>query len=241
MDIKQHRRSVHGIGGFQENLRQIIYGGNDGIVSTFAVVAGFAGASADGTASVGVIAVLLFGFANLFADATSMGLGEFLSDRSEKDVYRSLRKSELHLIKHEPEAEREEVIAILKLKGLSEKDAGRWADELANYPELLADFMMRYEFSIPHPDDQHPALSGIYTFVSFLFFGCIPLLPYLIGMPQQSAFPMSVAATALALLLLGLFRWQISRENLVRSVFETMLVGGSCAVVAYAVGWVIGG
>lgn len=241
MDIKQHRRIAHGVGGFQENLRQIIYGGNDGIVTTFAVVAGFAGASADGTAEVGVIAVLLFGFANLFADATSMGLGEFLSDRSEKDVYRSLRKSELHLIKHEPEAEREEVIAILQLKGLSEKDAERLADELANYPELLADFMMRYEFSIPHPDDQHPALSGLYTFVSFLFFGCIPLLPYLVGMPQTSAFGMSVAATAIALLLLGLLRWLVSREALVRSVFETILVGGACAVVAYAVGMIIGG
>ncbi|WP_366942774.1 VIT1/CCC1 transporter family protein [uncultured Paracoccus sp.] len=66
---------VRQIGPLREFLGQIVYGGNDGIVTTFAIVAGFAGARADGTASVGAIAVLLFGLANLFADAVAMGLG----------------------------------------------------------------------------------------------------------------------------------------------------------------------
>ncbi|MDP7151972.1 MAG: VIT1/CCC1 transporter family protein [Paracoccaceae bacterium] len=241
MDIKQHRRDAHGINGFQENLRQIVYGGNDGIVTTFAVVAGFAGANAEGTAGIGLIAVIIFGFANLLADATSMGLGEFLSSRSEQDVYNARQRSEQHLIATEPARERSEVLSILAQKGLETNDAEKFADELCKHPDLLTDFMMRYEFGMSHPDDQNPALSGLYTFFSFLVFGCIPLLPYVLQMPLDQAFWASVAATAGALLLLGLFRWRITREGLSRSVFETLLVGGVCALVAYSVGWILGG
>ena len=84
IDWERHRKEVHNLGQVQEFLKQIVYGGNDGIVTTFAIVAGFAGAQSEGTAQIGAIAVLLFGLANLFADAVSMGLGEFLSTRSKR-------------------------------------------------------------------------------------------------------------------------------------------------------------
>ena len=92
--LARHKADEHRITPLQDYIRQIVYGGNDGIVTTFAVVAGFAGLAAEGTAEVGVLAVLLFGLANLFADATAMGLGEFLSARSEQDVYRAIRERE---------------------------------------------------------------------------------------------------------------------------------------------------
>ena len=241
MDIKKHRRVEHGIGGFQENLRQIIYGGNDGIVTTFAVVAGFAGARAEGTVEIGLIAVIIFGFANLFADATSMGLGEFLSSRSEKDVYEATRHRERHLLKTAPDAEFEEVTSLLKLKGLSDHDAETLAEELKKHPELTLDFMMTYEFGLPDPSDNNAIVKAFYTFVSFLLFGFIPLSPYTFGVPLDAAFSMSVAATAIALSLLGLFRWYATRENFFRCVFETLAVGGTCAFVAYGVGWLLGG
>jgi len=241
MDIKQHRRTAHGIGGFQENLRQIVYGGNDGIVTTFAVVAGFAGAQLEGTAQIGMIAVIIFGFANLFADATSMGLGEFLSSRSERDVYNRTRAQEMHLIKTEPENEYEEVVAMLILSDLSESEARSLAKELCKHPELMADFMMSYEFGMPNPDDNDPITNGLYTFFSFIVFGFIPLSPYTLSVPLNHAFQLSVFATALALVCLGLFRWKVTREGLVRCVSETLLVGGVCAFVAYGVGWALGG
>ncbi len=71
-EFRQHLATEHNLGRFSEFLREIVYGGNDGIVTTFAVVAGFAGAGAEGAAAVGTIAVLLFGLANLFADAASI-------------------------------------------------------------------------------------------------------------------------------------------------------------------------
>ncbi|MGR3291005.1 MAG: VIT1/CCC1 transporter family protein [Paracoccaceae bacterium] len=241
MDIIKHRREAHGIGGIQENLRQIVYGGNDGIVTTFAVVAGFAGAGAEGAAQIGTLAVLLFGLANLFADGTAMGLGEFLSSRSERDIYRATRSGEIYRIAHHPDEERAEVLALLRMRNLNDHDAAALAEQLEKHPELLADFMMSYEFGMANPDDSNPAIKGLHTFASFVFFGIIPLTPYFVSEPTERTFYLSILATAGALTGLGLLRWQASKESMVRCVLETVSIGGVCALVAYIVGWWIGG
>ncbi len=241
MDIAQHRRDAHGIGGLQENLRQIVYGGNDGIVTTFAVVAGFAGAGAEGAATMGALAVVLFGFANLFADATAMGLGEFLSSRAEHDVYRATRRAERARQTECKASERDEMLAMLAERGVTGEDGKKLANELERHPELMTDLMMTFEFGMADPDDENPMMNGLYTFVSFLVFGIIPLIPYLIFAPTAGTFNLSVAATFGALAALGLLRWGATRVALWRCVGETLLVGGTCAAIAYLVGWLIGG
>src|SRR6056297_1170612 len=123
MDWTDHRREQHNIGALQDSLKQIVYGGNDGIVTTFAIVAGFAGANADGAAQIGGLAVLVFGLANLFADAVSMGLGEYLSLRSQHDLYRARRESEMREIATNPEQERMELFEILRQRGLPAGEA----------------------------------------------------------------------------------------------------------------------
>ena len=233
---EQHLKKEHSIGDVASFLKEIVYGGNDGIVTTFAVVAGFAGAGAEGAAAVGTVAVLLFGLANLLADATAMGLGAFLSSRSERDVYMANRAKELHEIEHNAEFERAETIEILKGRGVSDDDATAFADLYQRNPELMADFMMQYELGMSDPREDNAAMNGLATFIAFLLFGAIPLIPYFLFTPSVEVFHASVAATALALILLGLLRWYVTRENLMRSVGETVLVGGTCAVIAYAVG-----
>ncbi len=234
--LAEHRGREHHISKMGEFLKQIIYGGNDGIVTTFAVVAGFAGASVEGVAEIGGIAVLLFGFANLFADATAMGLGEFLSARSEKDLYHSVRDKEIHEIKHNPEMERRETIEILSDKGMTGKDANSMADILERYPDYYGDFMMAYEIGMADPADESPALNGLATFGAFITFGVIPLIPYFILDPVPATFKLSVFATFGALFILGLLRYMVVRDNILRCVGETVLVGGVCASVAYIVG-----
>lgn len=237
---REHLRHEHGVGDFASFLREIVYGGNDGIVTTFAVVAGFAGAGAEGAAAVGAVAVLLFGLANLFADATAMGLGAFLSSRSQRDLYMSNRARELHEIKHNATFERRETVEILMDRGISEEDANAFADLYQRNPEFMADFMMQYELGMDDPREDNPAMNGAATFISFIIFGSIPLIPYFVAEPSPAVFYASVAATATALVLLGLLRWYVTRENLTRSVGETVLVGGACAVIAYAVGMAFG-
>ncbi len=234
--LDKHRDNEHHINPIGEFIKQIIYGGNDGIVTTFAVVAGFAGAGSDGIAQIGGLAVLLFGLANLFADAAAMGLGEFLSARSEQDLYHSIRAKELHEIKHNPEMENAETIELLTDKGMSASDAQSMADIMAKYPEYYADFMMTYEIGMSDPDGENPALNGLATFGAFLIFGSIPLLPYFIFEPIISTFYLSIFATFTALTALGLLRYIVVRQNIVRCVGETVFVGSVCASVAFAVG-----
>ncbi|MDX1786170.1 MAG: VIT1/CCC1 transporter family protein [Roseovarius sp.] len=241
MDWQSHRREAHDLGHMQEFLKQIVYGGNDGIVTTFAIVAGFAGAAADGVAQIGGLAVLVFGLANLFADATSMGLGEFLSLRSEHDLYRARRNSELREIAENPEHEQVELFMILRQRGLPAGEADTLADILTRHPPIMADLMMTYEFGMQDPDGESPVMNGLYTFGSFIIFGAVPLVPYFLWHPTQQTFYLSIAATLVALVALGLLRWNATGLRLMRTVGETVLVGTVCALVAYAVGAIVGG
>jgi VIT1/CCC1 family predicted Fe2+/Mn2+ transporter len=234
--LARHKHDEHRIGRVQEFLKQIVYGGNDGIVTTFAVVAGFAGFGAEGAATVGGIAVLLFGLANLLADATAMGLGEFLSSRSEQDVYRATRVKELREIRDHPAFEIAEAVEILGRHGVAEPDARAMAAVMARNPEFMADFMMQYEIGMADPTGDAPAARGVMTFLAFVAFGSMPLVPYFLMQPVPATFRVSVAFTVAALVALGLLRWRVTTETLRRCVGETVLIGGICAAVAYAVG-----
>jgi VIT1/CCC1 family predicted Fe2+/Mn2+ transporter len=228
------------LGKTQQFLKQIVYGGNDGIVTTFAIVAGFAGASAEGVAQIGALAVLVFGLANLFADAVSMGLGEFLSARSQNDLYNSRHQAELREIGQRPSTGAKRIVGFLQARGLNDDDAKTMATILSRHPRLMADMIMSYEHGMHDPDDDNPAINGLFTFVSFVCFGAVPLLPYMLFAPSQTTFVTSVAATFLALVGLGLLRFGALQEKLLRSVGETVLVGGVCALVAFGVGWLVG-
>lgn len=236
-----HRAKDHNVTPAQEFLKQIVYGGNDGIVTTFAIVAGFAGASAENTGTIGALAVLVFGLANLFADGVSMGLGEFLSGRSQRDLYRSRRRMELEELATDPARERLELQQMLRERGVAGKDADDIADILMRNHGFAADLMMAYEFEMSDPRSTNPAADGWSTFLAFITLGFIPLLPYLLGMDPARALPVSVAATSAALFGLGVLRWRVTGESAARSIGETIAVGGLCALVAFIVGMLVGG
>ena len=226
----------HKVGAFQEYLKQIVYGGNDGIVTTFAIVAGFAGAGAEGAAHVGGVAVLLFGIANLLADATAMGLGEFLSARSQQDVFNATRKRELTQSKTDPDGAKSDIVTVLSERGVSTDDATQFSDILARNPEFMADFAMHYQVQMADPSDSSATMNGLMTFLSFIALGSVPLIPYFLWEPVQSTFYLSVTATFCALVTLGLLRWRVTGESIFRCVGETVLIGGICALVAFGVG-----
>ena len=236
-----HRRDMHKQTPVQEYLRQIVYGGNDGIVTTFAIVAGFAGAGGDGVAQIGGLAVLVFGLANLFADGVSMGLGEFLSGRAARDMYHARRATELRALHDDPAQELHELQQILQERGLPADTAAQTAAALGDHPEAVADLMMTYEFGQPDPRDDTPAINGSFTFLSFVVFGVVPLVPYFILAPTRTTFWVSVTATLAALAALGSLRWSATGERLARTLTETMAVGIICAAVAFFVGWLVGG
>ena len=234
-NLQKHLAEEHKMTTLTVYLKEIVYGGNDGIVTTFAVVAGFAGAQVNVTSQLPILAVLLFGFANLFADGVSMALGNFLSIRSEQDVYRLEKSKESHEIVHNTELERLESVEILVKRGFTRKQA---EDLIAIYmtnDAYWVDFMMSQELELPNPEGDNPVLMSIATFFSFIAFGFIPLIPY-VFFKGSSLFVMSSCAAAGALALLGVIRWKVGKQGFVRSVGETLLLGGAAAAVAYFVG-----
>jgi VIT1/CCC1 family predicted Fe2+/Mn2+ transporter len=226
---------------FSDYFKEVVYGGMDGIVTTFAVVAGFAGAaiSSDQATQLSFFVVLLFGLANLFADGASMGLGNFLSVRSEKDLYHVTRDAERDRLRTDTATERDETMRILMdNKGFSPDDAAVLANTYKNNEEYWIDFMMHHKQGLPDPRSENEMLTGLATFVSFMIFGTIPLLPFIIqesGDPATT-FYYSASGTFLALVILGLLKWRVIGGRFWASMSEVLMIGGTAAVLAYFVG-----
>ena len=235
-----HGLRVRLTGAFAGYFKEVIYGGIDGIVTTFAVVAGFAGAalSSSETTQLSFAIVLLFGLANLFADAASMGLGNFLSVRSEKDLYQVTRAKERAGLQQDPVCEREETIRILQEKGFAYEHATVLADTYKHNEEYWLDFMMHHKQALPDPRGEKEIFTGLATFFSFMTFGAIPLLPFILqdNGDASTAFLYSCIGTFTALVVLGLLKWRVVGDRLLSSLGEVVLVGGTAAVIAYFVG-----
>ena len=227
-------------GTFADYFKEVIYGGIDGIVTTFAVVAGFAGAALSGSEATQLTfaVVLLFGLANLFADAASMGLGNFLSVRSEKDLYLVHRNEELSGIRNDPESEKHQTMRILQEKGFSVPDSEVFATTYRQNEEYWLDFMMQHKKEESDPRGENEVFTGLATFISFMIFGSIPLLPFMLQETGDAgtAFLYSSIGTFLALVALGVLKWRVIGAKFGASIFEVVAVGGTAAVLAYFVG-----
>ena len=225
---------------FSDHFKEVIYGGIDGIVTTFAVVSGFAGAalSSDQTTQLSFLVVLLFGLANLFADAASMGLGSFLSVRSEKDLYRTRRKQQAMVLREDAPAGVAETISLLEGLGFSNQDAATLANLYQHNEEYWLNFMMLHGKEMSDPRGENEVYNGLATFFAFMIFGAVPLLPFMLsgeGDPV-TAFTISALGTFAALVLLGLLKWRVTGAPIIASLFEVVAVGGTAALLAYFVG-----
>ena len=239
-DLVKHLKQEHHQSAFANYFKEIIYGGIDGIVTTFAVVAGFSGAalSSETTTQLSFLVVLLFGLANLFADAASMGLGNFLSVRSEKDLYKAARDKETTEVRENSEMEFEETITIMMQKGFTAEQARELATIYRSNETYWVDFMMTHELEMSDPRGDNPVLTGLATAFSFMVFGSIPLLPFMFMSSGDAtlAFQLSSFGTFLALIALGLLKWRVIGARFFMSLLEVVLVGGTAAILAFLVG-----
>ncbi len=236
-EFDQHLKTDHRSGTVSEYLKEIVYGGNDGIITTFAVIAGFAGANNQDAGSIALWTVLLFGLANLLADGTSMGLGDFLSVRSQKEVYKKSKNKELAEIKNNPEFEKKETTYLLKQKGFNDEDAKKITELYSKNEKYWVEFMMNHELEIPNPESENALRNAVATFISFVTFGSIPLIPFVVFQDASLAFNYSIVATVLALIILGFVRGYTTKENKLKSVLEIVFVGGIAGSVAFSVGY----
>ena len=227
----------HGGTGHQY-IGDFVYGGLDGIVTTFAVVSGVAGAE------LGAGIVLIMGLANLFADGFSMATGAYLSAKSEREYYDRERAREAWEVEHFPDGERAELYEIYREQGYADDDAGALVTLQTQDHTRWVDTMMVHELGLL-PDEKQPMLSALATFGAFVLAGVVPMLVYLVGLarPVDShlTFPISLALSALALFGLGAAKVLVTALNWFRSGLEMLLVGGLAGGVAYLVGYLLKG
>lgn len=219
-------------------IGEAVYGALDGIVTTFAVVAGVEGARL----SSGI--VLILGFANLIGDGLSMGVGSYLSTKSRREYERSERERERWEIENYPDGEIEEVKEIYRRKGFAGKDLDRAVEIITSDKEIWVKTMMQEELGIVE-ESGHPFFNGLSTFVSFIVAGFIPLLFFVMALAipslEQYTFSMSVLLTGLTLFVVGSIRVLVTRASWWRSGLEMLIVGGAAALGAYLVGYVLRG
>ncbi len=233
--LRDHQqREAHG-NRFGPFIHDIVYGANDGIVTTFAVVSGVTGAEL--SASI----VVILGFANVLADALSMGLGNYLSIKSKQDNYHRLRKEEVREVEQVPHFERAEIREIFAKKGFTGQDLDTAVRVITANKEIWVDTMMREEHGLTPEDTEFPVLHGWVTFCAFIVFGSIPILPYCLPIADASRFPAAVVATGIALLLVGFMRSYVTRERMFKGPLEILSVGALCATAAYVVGVMLRG
>ena len=213
-------------------LKSVVYGGLDGIITTFAVVAGVAGANLD------VAVVLILGFANLIADGLSMAIGDFLSTKAELQFAATEREREAWEVEHFPDQERAELVAVYMEKGMPASDAREMVAILSRHKRAWIETMMATELGMPESDES-PVGNGVATLLSFVAFGFVPLVAYVLSRLvtlQISPLLLAVVLTAVTLFVLGTVKVRVVQMHWLRAGSEMLLVGGVAAVAAYAIG-----
>lgn len=219
-------------------VKSMVYGGLDGIVTTFAVVAGAAGAGLSPTV------VIVLGISSLIADALSMGVGDALSSKAETEVAKKEMERERWELSNFREGEIIEMVDIYESRGMSRKDAEIVMRICAKYEDLFVNMMLVDELGLEVPDDESPWKDGAVTFCSFCFFGFFPLLAYCAfgtssELDSRALFGISCALTAVMLFVLGALKSTITTRSWWVSGLEVLAFGSFVATVSFLIGWFI--
>lgn len=222
-------------GKAEKYLPEMVYGSIDGIVTTFAVVAGASGAG------LSIKVAVILGISNLIADGLSMSIGSFLSKRSEIDNYNKHRQIEEWEMEHLPEVERKEVEDIYRQKGFEGEELEMVVNRIVSNKAVWLDTMMKDELGLME-ETKSPFKAGLSTFLAFVVAGSVPLVAYVLTLlNEKDANPFMVSSifTLLAFVLIGAAKNYITHAGWFRSIMETVALGTIAAVAAYLLGYVL--
>jgi len=217
---------IRGGGG----VRDMIFGANDGLVSTLAFVAGVVGAITNPSI------VLLSGVAELFAGTISMAVGSYQSSKSELEVLE--REGQRKKVKKgkTPEEEREELIKFYESEGFKRGDAEAIVDRVIKEKELPLQATTIEQLGLAPEELGKPVKAGVLCGVSFGLAALVPILPFALPIDIWDAMIASVIGTVATLFGVGAMKTIFSRRNWVRSGLEMMGIGASAAAITYLIG-----
>lgn len=219
---------------FQKYLSEIVYGGIDGSVTTFAVVAGAVGAD------LGSSVILILGFANLVADGFSMAVGAYLSSKAGHEKFHKIENLVENSYESHRNNDRKRIEEIYISKGLTGDLLESITNETVSNKKLYIDFKMKEVNEMIHPDLTSFNIA-LATFLSFFIVGLIPLsyyvYEYIVDLKSDdNSFLVSCIFTSFAFILIGYFKSYINDRNKLKSIFETLSLGAIAAGLSYLLG-----
>jgi len=214
-------------------LRPIVFGANDGLVSNLALVMGVAGATSD----TGLI--VLAGIAGLIAGAFSMGVGEYISVQSQRELLDYQVAFQRKQLREAPEQERAILARIYVERGIGQADAERFVDAVFREPDHAVRLLIFEEVGLDERSIGSPVAAAAGSFVAFTGGAFVPLLPYLLA-TGASAFGASLAVSLAALAMLGGAIAVLTRRPIPYGAVRQVALGGVAAAVTFVVGQAIG-
>ncbi len=211
-------------------LRDWVYGGIDGTVTTFAVVAGAIGAD------LSIRVVIILGVANLLADGFSMAAANYSGAAAEADNIERLRQMEERHIDQDPDGEREEIRQIFAAKGFHGETLETVVKTITSSRNAWVDTMLLEEHGVM-TTNHSPFIAALYTFVSFALCGLVPLLPYVLGV--QAGLALATVLSSVVFFAIGSAKSRWSHESWLVSGAKTLAIGLIAAAIAYGTGYVL--
>lgn len=212
-------------------IREIIFGMNDGLVTTIGFLAGV-------TSSISEIRyIILAGMAEIVAGAVSMGIGAYLATKSQREFFHSEIEREKWEIEKMPEKEAQEIREIYGDMGFTRPEQEMIVNRVTSDKELLLRFMKREELGLidEHLDD--PVQVALTMGASF-FVGCLPpILPYFFIGDPHSAIAVAILFSVIFLFLAGAAKTKLTKVKPLRSGLETTVLGIAASSVGYGLGW----
>ncbi len=210
-------------------MREVIFGMNDGLVTTLGFVAGVTGAVARKEI------ILIAAFAEMAAGAISMFSGAYLSAKSQNEVFQREIERERRAIVEKPREETMELVEIFRQKGFSEEEISMLVRRITRDKELWLETMIRDELGIVGIEMEHPLRLASIMGASFVAGAIIPIFPYLF-LDGIDALGVAAIATVVVLFAVGVAKTKLTRKGALESGGEMMLVGTLAAVLGYAIG-----
>ncbi len=213
-------------------VREVIFGMQDGLISTAILVSSVYGATADNGLTI------IAGLAGSLGGMVSMAAGALLSSRAEKEFTEAEIRREVERISVDPMQERGDMAEILRREGLSEDDAHFVADKLAATPNVFVRTMIEKELGLSPDEATVPWKDAAVMGVSFLVGAAVPVVPYAV-LEQGIVVPVSLVATGVALFAMGAGKTALTKRNPMLSGFEVFAIGLVTAIAGYFLGTVI--
>jgi VIT1/CCC1 family predicted Fe2+/Mn2+ transporter len=215
----------------QRSIREVVFGAQDGVLTTLGIVSGLGGATSDRAT------ILLTGFLSLLVGAISMGVGEYLGGKAEREVVQNAVEFERREMIEMPEEEYQEQLAYYRLKGFTDEEAQIIVARLAKNPDIWLHEMVRDEFGIDLREAEGGSLGSAFSMgASFAIGAALPVVPYLFPIDHAAAIVVGFVLAAVALFSIGAFAGRLAGRNPFVKGLEIVAFGAGVFGISYVAG-----